>query len=42
MYQEIPHWREVVIAITVYTTYIVVYRFVLARMPIIYTWKGDE
>ncbi|MCK5192472.1 MAG: polysulfide reductase [Desulfobulbaceae bacterium] len=42
MYQEIPHWREVVIAITVYTTYIVVYRFVLARMPIVYTWKGDK
>ena len=42
LYQEIPHWREVVIAITVYTTYIVVYRFVLARMPILYTWKGDQ
>ena len=39
LYQEIPHWREVVIVITVYATYIVVYRAVLARMPILYTWK---
>lgn len=39
LYQEIPHWREVVIVLTVYATYIVVYRAVLARMPILYTWK---
>lgn len=41
LYQEIPHWREVVIAIMVYTTYIVVYRAVLARLPILYTWRED-
>lgn len=39
LYQEIPHWREVTIVITVYATYIVVYRAILARMPILYTWK---
>ncbi|MBU0676455.1 MAG: polysulfide reductase NrfD [Proteobacteria bacterium] len=39
LYQDIPHWREVVICITVYSTYIVVYRAILARMPILYTWK---
>ena len=39
LYQEIPHWREVVIVITVYATYIVVYRAILARLPILYTWK---
>ncbi len=39
LYQEIPPWREVVIVLTVYSTYIVVYRFILARMPILYTWK---
>ena len=39
LYQEIPHWREVTIVLTVYATYIVVYRAVLARMPILYTWK---
>ena len=42
LYQEIPHWREVVIAIMLYATYIVVYRFVLARMPILYTWKDES
>lgn len=42
LYQEIPHWREVVIAITVYATYIVVYRAVLYRLPILYTWQGDS
>ena len=39
LYQEIPHWREVVIALTVYATYIVTYRFILYRLPILYTWK---
>ena len=42
LYPEIPHWREFVIALMVYATYIVVYRAVLARMPILYTWKGDQ
>ena len=42
LYQEIPHWREVVIVVTVYATYIVVYRAVLARMPILYTWKEKK
>ncbi len=41
LYQEIPHWREVVIAVMVYATYIVVYRAILARMPILYTWKDE-
>lgn len=39
LYQEIPHWREVMIVITIYTLYIVTYRFVLYRLPILYTWK---
>lgn len=42
LYQEIPHWREVVIVFTVYATYIVVYRAVLARMPILYAWKEQK
>ena len=42
MYQELPHWKEVVICITVYSLYIVVYRFILYRLPILYTWKKDE
>ncbi len=39
LYQEIPHPREIGIVITVYTIYIVTYRFVLARMPLLYSWK---
>jgi Ni/Fe-hydrogenase subunit HybB-like protein len=42
LYQEIPHWREVVICITVYSLFIVTYRFILYRLPILYTWKKDE
>jgi Ni/Fe-hydrogenase subunit HybB-like protein len=42
MYQEIPHWKEVAITITIYTLYIVTYRFILYRLPILYEWKGDK
>ena len=42
LYQEIPHWREVVIVITIYTLYIVTYRFVLYRLPIVYTWQAPD
>ncbi len=38
-----PHWREVVITVTIFTIYIVVYRFILYRLPILYRWKtADE
>ncbi|MFH7319140.1 NrfD/PsrC family molybdoenzyme membrane anchor subunit [Desulfurivibrio sp. D14AmB] len=42
LYQEIPHWREFVITVTVYATYILVYRAVLARLPILFTWKDKS
>lgn len=42
MYQEIPHWREFCIAVMVYATYIVVYRAVLYRLPIVYAWQGER
>jgi Ni/Fe-hydrogenase subunit HybB-like protein len=42
LYQEIPHWREVVICITVYSLYIVTYRFILYRLPILYTFKAAK
>ncbi|SNB48076.1 polysulfide reductase [Geobacter sp. DSM 9736] len=42
-YREIPHWREVVICITIFAIYITVYRFILYRLPILYAWKtADE
>jgi Ni/Fe-hydrogenase subunit HybB-like protein len=42
MYQEIPHWKEIVITVMIYTLYIVTYRFLLYRLPILYEWKGDK
>lgn len=39
----IPHWREVIITVTLFAIYVVVYRFILYRLPIIYTWNtADE
>lgn len=37
-----PHWREAVITFTIFAIYIVVYRFVLYRLPILYTWKTAD
>ena len=42
LYQEIPHIFEVIITITVFAIYIVVYRFILYRLPILFTWKSVE
>lgn len=42
LYQEIPHWRETVITVTIYTLYIVTYRFILYRLPILYSWNTQE
>jgi Ni/Fe-hydrogenase subunit HybB-like protein len=41
LYQEIPHPREIGIVITVYTLYIITYRFILARLPLLYSWKDE-
>ncbi|MEJ2690359.1 MAG: polysulfide reductase NrfD [Deltaproteobacteria bacterium] len=40
--QEVPHWKELAIVITIYAIYFVVYRFILYRLPILYTWKEDS
>jgi hypothetical protein len=37
--REIPTWREAIISITLFSIYIVVWRFILYRLPILYTWK---
>lgn len=37
--REIPTWQEFVISITLFAIYIVVWRFLLYRLPILYTWK---
>jgi hypothetical protein len=41
--REIPTWREAIISLTLFSIYIVVWRFILYRLPILYTWKtADE
>ncbi|MBT3479102.1 MAG: polysulfide reductase NrfD [Candidatus Marinimicrobia bacterium] len=42
LYQEVPHWKEFVISMTIFTIYIIVYRFILYRFPILYSWKGEK
>lgn len=39
MYQEIPHWKEVWLTLTLYALYFVVYRFIVYRLPIVFTWQ---
>ncbi len=41
MYRELPHIREVVIVVTIFTIYATVYRFILYRLPILYAWKAQ-
>jgi len=39
LYQEMPHKWEIVISITIFALYITTYRFILARLPILYKYK---
>ena len=39
LYQEVPHYLEIIIAITIFALYIATYRFILARLPILYKYK---
>jgi len=41
-HREIPHWRELIVSLTIFCIYIAVYRFILYRLPILYQWKGVE
>jgi len=38
MYQEVPHWKEVVLTVTLYALYFVSYRFIVYRLPIVFEW----
>jgi hypothetical protein len=40
LYQEIPHVFEVIVCVTIFAIYVVVYRFLLYRLPILYSWKA--
>ena len=40
--REIPTWQEFAISLTLFSIYIVVWRFLLYRLPILYTWKTAD
>jgi Ni/Fe-hydrogenase subunit HybB-like protein len=42
LYQEIPHWKEVWITLTILALYFLTYRFILYRLPVLYTWQGPK
>ena len=42
IYQEIPHWKEVWITVTIYALYFLTYRFIVYRLPIVYGWQGEK
>lgn len=37
--QEIPRWKELWLVATILCFYFIVYRFILYRLPVVYTWK---
>ena len=39
LYQEIPHIFEFIVAVTLFMVYVATYRFILYRLPILYSWK---
>ena len=41
LYQEIPHYLEFIVAITIFAIYVATYRFILARLPILYKFKAQ-
>jgi len=42
LYQEIPHWKELMISITLFAIYIITYRFILYRLPILYRCRDAQ
>jgi Ni/Fe-hydrogenase subunit HybB-like protein len=40
LYPEIPHVFEVLISVTIFAIYVVVYRAILYRLPILFAWKA--
>lgn len=38
-YQELPTWQETWIVFTVLAFYFIIYRFILYRLPVVFTWK---
>lgn len=42
LYHEIPHWKEIWIAVTLYALYFIVYRFIIYRLPIVFDWQESS
>ncbi|SDP36675.1 polysulfide reductase NrfD family protein [Desulforhopalus singaporensis] len=42
LYQEVPHWKEVWLTVTLYALYFIVYRFIVYRLPIVFTWNKQS
>ena len=39
LYNEVPHWKEIWLTLTLYAMYFVVYRFIVCRLPIVFDWQ---
>ncbi len=39
LYNEVPHWKEIWLTITLYGMYFIVYRFIVYRLPIVFDWQ---
>ena len=42
MYQEVPHWKEIWVTITIYAIYFITYRFIVYRLPIVFDWEESD
>jgi len=42
MYQEIPHWKELWLTLTLYALYFIIYRFIVYRLPIVFNWEEQK
>lgn len=40
-HQEVPYWKELWLVMTVLCFYFIVYRFILYRLPVVYTWRNS-
>jgi hypothetical protein len=42
LYNEVPHWKEIWLTITLYALYFIVYRFIVYRLPIVFDWQESS
>jgi hypothetical protein len=42
MYQDIPHWKEIWVTLTIYAIYFITYRFIVYRLPIVFDWEETQ